>query len=51
MKAAREKSFETFTRDTGGEIIGVPPAEFQTYVASEIERYKKLLPPLGIQVD
>lgn len=51
MKAARERSFETFTRDNGGEIVGVPPAEFQAYVASEIERYRKLLPPLGIQVD
>jgi tripartite-type tricarboxylate transporter receptor subunit TctC len=51
MKAAREKSFETYTRDNGGEIVGMPPAEFQAYVASEIERYKKVLPPLGIQVD
>lgn len=51
LKAAREKSFETFTHDNGGEIVGVPPAEFRAYVASEIERYKNLLPPLGIQVD
>lgn len=51
MKAAREKSFETFTRDNGGEIVGMPPAEFHAYVASEIERYKQVLPPLGIQVD
>ena len=29
----------------------MPPAEFGAYVASEIERYRKLLPPLGIQVD
>ena len=50
-KAAREKSFETYTRDNGGEIICLPPAEFHVYVVSEIERYKKLLPPLGIQVD
>ena len=51
MKAAREKSFETFTRDNGAEIVGLPPAKFAAYVASEIERYKKVLPPLGIQVD
>ncbi|MFO1086908.1 MAG: tripartite tricarboxylate transporter substrate binding protein [Reyranellaceae bacterium] len=51
VKAAHEKSFETYTRDNGGEVVCMPPAEFQVYVASEIERYKKLLPPLGIQVD
>ena len=51
LKAAREKSFETFTRDNGAEIVGLPPAEFAAYVASEIERYKKVLPPLGIQID
>lgn len=51
LKAAHEKSFETFTRDNGAEIVGLPPAEFAAYVASEIERYKKVLPPLGIQID
>jgi tripartite-type tricarboxylate transporter receptor subunit TctC len=51
LKAAHEKSFETFTTDNGGEIVGLPPAEFGAYVASEIERYKKVLLPLGIQID
>jgi tripartite-type tricarboxylate transporter receptor subunit TctC len=51
LKAAHEKSFETYTRDNGGEIIGLSPAEFAAYVASEIDRYKKVLPPLGIQID
>jgi tripartite-type tricarboxylate transporter receptor subunit TctC len=51
LKAAHEKSFETFTTDNGGEIVGLPPAEFASYVASEIERYRKVLPPLGIQID
>ncbi len=51
LKAAHEKSFETFTTDNGGEIVGLPPAEFAAYVASEIERYRKVLPPLGIQID
>jgi tripartite-type tricarboxylate transporter receptor subunit TctC len=51
VKAAHEKSFETFTSDNGAEIVGLPPAEFAAYVASEIERYRKVLPPLGIQID
>jgi hypothetical protein len=44
-------SFETFTSDNGAEIVGLPPAEFAAYVASEIERYRKVLPPLVIQID
>ncbi len=51
VKAAHEKSFETFTSDNGAEIVGLPPADFAAYVASEIERYRKVLPPLGIQID
>jgi tripartite-type tricarboxylate transporter receptor subunit TctC len=51
LKAAHETSFETFTRDNGAEIVGMPPAEFGAYVASEIARYRTVLPPLGIQMD
>ena len=40
-KGAREKSFETYARDNGSEIVCLPPAEFSAYVASEIERYKQ----------
>ena len=51
MKAAHENIFETYLRDTGSELVGAPPAEFHAGVASEIERYKEVLPPLGIQLD
>ena len=47
MKAAREKRFEDYVRGNGGE----PPAKFAAYVSSEIERYRRILPPLGIQTD
>ena len=50
-KGGREKSFETYTSDNGGEVVCMPPDQFKAYVASEIERYRRLLPPLGIQVD
>jgi hypothetical protein len=43
--------FETYLRNSGGELVGTPPAEFHAYVVSEIERYKKVLPPLGIQLE
>jgi tripartite-type tricarboxylate transporter receptor subunit TctC len=51
VKAAHEKPFETFTSDDGAEIVGLPPAAFAAYVASEIERYKTVLPPPGIEID
>jgi tripartite-type tricarboxylate transporter receptor subunit TctC len=50
-KGAREKTFETFARDNGSEVVCLPPSEFTAYVTSEIELYRRLLPPLGIQVD
>jgi tripartite-type tricarboxylate transporter receptor subunit TctC len=50
-KGAREKSFEAYARDNGSEVVCLPPTEFKAYVTSEIERYRRVLPPLGIQVD
>ena len=51
VAAGNDKGFKGYQEENGGEIVGMPPAEFQAYVASEIERYRKLLPPLGIQMD
>ena len=51
LKGAREKSFEVYARDNGSTVVGMPPPLFAAYVRSEIERYQRLLPPLGIQVD
>ncbi|MCW5738048.1 MAG: tripartite tricarboxylate transporter substrate binding protein [Enhydrobacter sp.] len=51
MKAAHEKRFEDYVRGNGGEVVGEPPAKFAAYVSSEIERYRRILPPLGIQTD
>ncbi|GEP55713.1 Bug family tripartite tricarboxylate transporter substrate binding protein [Reyranella soli] len=50
-RGAQEKSFQTYARDNGSEVVCLPPAEFKAYVVSEIERYRRVLPPLGIQVD
>ena len=33
------------------EVPVMPPPEFKACVASEIARYQRLLPPLGIEVD
>ncbi|MDQ8728299.1 tripartite tricarboxylate transporter substrate binding protein [Bradyrhizobium sp. LHD-71] len=50
-QAARKPFYEEYTRNNGGEIALMPPEQFADYVASEVERYRKLLPSLGIQVD
>lgn len=50
-QAARTPAFETYTRDNGGAIVLMPPDRFAAYVASEVARYRTLLPALGIQVD
>jgi hypothetical protein len=45
------KELRDFHTRNGGEIVGLPPRDFSAYVASEIERYRKVLLPLGIQID
>jgi tripartite-type tricarboxylate transporter receptor subunit TctC len=50
-KAARAPSFEAYTHDGGGELVLMPPDQFARYVAREIDRYRQLLPALGIQMD
>jgi hypothetical protein len=37
-------------RDSGGETEALAPEAFRAYVASEIERYRRILPPLGIEL-
>ncbi|MFT3802116.1 MAG: tripartite tricarboxylate transporter substrate binding protein [Burkholderiaceae bacterium] len=48
--AARSPSFSEYVRSNDGEIAMVPPAEFKSYVADEIARYRRMLPPLGIEL-
>ena len=49
-KAAQTPLLSNYTRDNGGELVAMPPEPFKAYVTSEIERYRKVLPPLGIQL-
>lgn len=49
-KAAMAPEMVKYTRDNGGEPANMPPDAFNAYVQSEIERYRKLLPPLGIEI-
>jgi tripartite-type tricarboxylate transporter receptor subunit TctC len=50
-KAVQFPSFKAFMHDNGLESeVPMPPDQFKAYVTSEIERYRKVLPPLGIQL-
>lgn len=43
--------FQQRMQDAGNTISGIPPSEFSAYIASEIDRYSRILPPLGISID
>jgi tripartite-type tricarboxylate transporter receptor subunit TctC len=50
VKAAQTPLLSNYTRENGGELVVTPPDSFNAYVVSEINRYRKVLPPLGIQL-
>lgn len=49
-KVAKSPAMEKYMRDNGGEADALPPPAFKAYVDSEIERYRRILPPLGIEL-
>lgn len=49
-RAAQTQPVKDFVRENGGEVAVMPPEQFGPYVVGEIERYRKVLPPLGIQM-
>ena len=49
-KAAKSPLLINFMHENGDEPEAFPPGPFKAYVTSEIERYRKVLPPLGIQI-
>lgn len=42
--------YRQYVLDGGGILESVPPREFKAYVEAEIDRFRKILPPLGIQI-
>jgi tripartite-type tricarboxylate transporter receptor subunit TctC len=49
-KAAQTPEMIKYMRDNGAEPDTMPPEAFAAYATSEIERYRKLLSPLGIEM-
>lgn len=50
QKAAQTPLLSHYVRENGGDLVVMPPEPFKAYVTSEIERFRKQLPPLGIQL-
>lgn len=50
-KAAREPGFAAQLKAIGSEPWVMPPAEFKAYLQAEIQTFRRVLPPLGIQMD
>ena len=48
--AVQVPAFAKFAQESGGEPDSQRPDAFKAYVTAEIERYRKLLPPLGIEM-
>lgn len=51
LKTLRNPGFVSRMKDIGNEVSGMPPQQFKQYLTSEVARYKRVLPPLGIQMD
>ena len=51
LAAAHSSGLEKYVREGGGEIVGMAPQPFAAFVKEEIERYRRILPPLGIHLD
>ena len=50
-KASKMPSVVKYMHDNDAEVDLMPPEAFKSYVRAEIERYRKLLPPLGIEMN
>lgn len=50
-RAAQTPVMQNNARDNGSEVRLMEPAPFKAYVTSEIERYRRVLPPLGIELN
>lgn len=51
VQAAKQPDYLAYVKVSGNEIVTTSPKEFTAEYASEIERYRKVLPQLGIKMD
>jgi tripartite-type tricarboxylate transporter receptor subunit TctC len=49
--AVKHPDYVAYVKTSGNEVVATTPAQFSTYYEAEVNRYRKLLPPLGIKLD
>ena len=49
-RASEAPQVRDFVRENGGESALLPPEQFRVYLAEEIRRLRRVLPPLGIEM-
>lgn len=50
VKLGQDPKYQQYIKEGGGVVEMMPPRDFKAYVDSEIDRFRKILPPLGIQI-
>ena len=51
VKAGKVKAYQEQAAAAGSEVVMMPPGDFRSYLVQEMATYKRILPPLGIQLD
>jgi tripartite-type tricarboxylate transporter receptor subunit TctC len=49
--ATQHPDFVAYIKAAGNDVINTPPTQFDAYLRAEVNRYAKVLPPLGIRMD
>jgi tripartite-type tricarboxylate transporter receptor subunit TctC len=49
--AVKHPDYVAYVKTSGNQVVATTPSEFSAYYASEVNRYRKLLPPLGIKLE
>lgn len=51
VKLGQDPEYQKNIKEGGGVVEMMPPREFKAYLDSEIDRFRRILPPLGIQMN
>jgi tripartite-type tricarboxylate transporter receptor subunit TctC len=51
LEAVKHPDFVTYIKNAGNDLTTTTPTHFSAYLKSEVERYRSILPPLGIRMD
>jgi tripartite-type tricarboxylate transporter receptor subunit TctC len=49
--ATQHSDFVAYIKASGNDVTNTTPGHFDAYLRSEVNRYSKVLPPLGIKME